>query len=813
MIKSYSVFRVFGLIVILAAFITASPHPAIAVNHIPDLLGPDQTLDRAQTELEPLAMRARGAQLNLSELDQVRIDLEGGQTPSSMVLSLFPDVRLLAHFERVEHPITGGYSLAGKVGDDPLAEIHLSRIGSAFYASLNTPQGLFRISSQDGQTARIVQIDAARFRPEHDAIPFSPPSPTLPAIAVVAEGASLVDDGSRIDVYVGYTPGAKAAAEANQQDILTLINTAIAETNTGYANSGVNQRVVLVGTAEYAYTEPGSWITMLNNWSGASDGYMDAAHTARELAKADEMILLVNDSASCGMAWIMGSGSISPAFAPNAFSVVAWDCATGYYSFAHEMGHNMGANHNREAGTGMGAYPAYSYGSWIWIPGTGRYDYRTIMAYNTNGYVDINRSGNTLTYNSLRVNRWANPDVIYAGQPTGAGLSAPYPAYDALTLNNTAFAVAQFRDGAAPIAPTGLTATKLSATSIRLDWADTSSDETRFRIERALISGGDWVEIDQVGPDLITYTDESILSGANYRYRVLSDNGNGRTASDEVIVAAAPAAPTGLTASGLSTTSIRLDWTDASNNEIRFRIERAPGSGGDWVEIGQVGLNLTSYTDSSLVVAGDYRYRVLADNDYVSVASVETILPAPPTALLNTPVAPTQIDLTWTDNSAVESGYRVSRSTDNGASWTALPVTTSSSYHDTTAACGLLNRYRVWAYTATATSVYAETSVTVRPCAPVFATTSSSRTIYFTWSEQAGVSHYSVEFKNGDVFVAIPGAESLSPTITHFEWRGLPKDSSYTVRIVAVNASGPTPASQTTIKTLRYDFLLPVVLN
>jgi hypothetical protein len=721
--KFYSVFRILIAVAILVAFITVSPRPAAAVNNLSDLLGPDQNLNQAQSELGPLALRARGAQLNLSELDRVRADLESGQMPQPLALSLFPDVRLLAHFERVEHPITGGYSLAGKIGTDPLAEIHLSQIGSAFYASLNTPQGLFRISSQDGQTARIVQIDSTRFRPEHDAIPFSPPSPALPVVSITTAGASLVDDGSRIDVYVGYTPAAKNAATADGIDILNLINTAIAETNTGYADSGVNQRVVLVGTAEYAYTETGSWTTTLNHWSNTSDGYMDAAHTARDLTKADEMVLLIDDATACGMAWMMSSGSISPVFAPNAFSVVALDCATGYYSFAHEMGHNMGANHNREAGTGTGAYPAYSYGSWIWIPSTGRYDYRTIMAYNTYGYVDINRSGNTLTYDSTRVNRWANPDVIYAGQPTGAGLSAAYPAYDALTLNNTASSVAQFRDGAAPTAPTGLTATGVSTTSIRLDWTDTSDDEARFRIERAPVSGGDWVEIDQVGQNLTTYTDSNGVPGADYRYRVLSDNGNGRTDSNEAMV------------------------------------------------------------------------------------------PAPPTALLNTLVAPTQIDLAWTDNSKVENGYQVSRSTDNGANWTLLPATTSSLYHDTTATCGLLNRYRVWAYTTTATSVYIETGVIAIPCSPLFTTSSSTSAIHFSWPELAGVTYYAVEFKNGDVFTAIPGAEFLSPTTTYFAWKGLSKNSSYTVRVVAVNSSGATPAPQATVKTQRYDFLLPLVIK
>ena len=52
----------------------------------------------------------------------------------------------------------------------------------------------------------------------------------------------------------------------------------------------------------------------------------------------------------------------NPGFAPNAFAVVDRTCATGYYSFGHEMGHNMGLNHAREdyAGRRPGPTPTPS---------------------------------------------------------------------------------------------------------------------------------------------------------------------------------------------------------------------------------------------------------------------------------------------------------------------------------------------------------------------------------------------------------------------------------------------------------------------
>ena len=37
--------------------------------------------------------------------------------------------------------------------------------------------------------------------------------------------------------------------------------------------------------------------------------------------------------------------SLSAGFASSAFSVVEHSCATGYYSFAHELGHNLSLLH------------------------------------------------------------------------------------------------------------------------------------------------------------------------------------------------------------------------------------------------------------------------------------------------------------------------------------------------------------------------------------------------------------------------------------------------------------------------------------
>ena len=70
---------------------------------------------------------------------------------------------------------------------------------------------------------------------------------------------------------------------------------------------------------------------------------MDDIHAKRAENGADMVSLIIGgDGSSCGYGWVGPS-------VDTMFSVVAFDCATGYYSFAHEFGHNQGCLHDRAA--------------------------------------------------------------------------------------------------------------------------------------------------------------------------------------------------------------------------------------------------------------------------------------------------------------------------------------------------------------------------------------------------------------------------------------------------------------------------------
>ena len=364
-------------------------------------------------------MRARTVGFNASALpgaDGASLLPPVGHT---ILLNLFDDVTLRARLVRAER-IQKGMTWVGRLPDQPLSDVVLTVYDGILTGSVTWPDASYRITVEGGRTV-VQQLDHSQF-PENGCFEEVPGG----ALDVPARPEAATDDGSFVDVVVVYTPAARAAYGGTSA-ILSAINTAVTETNTGYANSGVIQRVRLAAAQEISYTESGTTTTSmrtdLDRVTGTSDGYMDTVHSLRDTYHADLVSLFVtgynNQYGACGIAWLMPGNY--PSFATNAFSVVDIECATGYYSFGHEMGHNMGLNHARVDPVGTGAY-SYSYG-YKW---TG---YRTVMAY---------LPGTRILY-------FSNPNVSYIGNPTGINEAAADSANNALSLNNTRVTVANWR--------------------------------------------------------------------------------------------------------------------------------------------------------------------------------------------------------------------------------------------------------------------------------------------------------------------------------------------------------------------------------
>ena len=269
-----------------------------------------------------------------------------------------------------------------------------------------------------------------------------------------------------------------------------------------------------------------------------------------------------------------------------------------------------------------------------------------------------------------------------------------------------------FRDGNPPPAPTNLAVTSLNATTYRLNWTDNSTDEMRFRIERTPAGQAAWAEIGTAAANAVTYTDTTAASGTNYQYRVLSDNGNGRSVSNVATpLSPLPAPPSGLLITASSLTSAALHWTDSSN-ETQYRIMRAPAASNTWSDLGTVDINVTTFTDNTVPDGNSYRYQVFAENaSGLSVGSNIAILPAMPAApgaLAATGLSPTALKLDWTDNATSEDGYKVDRAPAGGpfTQLVMLPGTSVKTYTDASVPASGEYQYRVYAYNARGNSAY-----------------------------------------------------------------------------------------------------------
>ena len=139
--------------------------------------------------------------------------------------------------------------------------------------------------------------------------------------------------------------GGEKVSDGLRQKLRDLaLELAVAESNQGYANSnvGINLELANYRTVEYTSAGDGHF-TDEDRFSDPSDGYMDDIHASRDANAADVSVLIINDAGNCGLAHSIGST------AATAFATVHYDCATGYYSFAHEIGHLLSARHDPAA--------------------------------------------------------------------------------------------------------------------------------------------------------------------------------------------------------------------------------------------------------------------------------------------------------------------------------------------------------------------------------------------------------------------------------------------------------------------------------
>lgn len=508
----------------------------------------------------------------------------------------------------------------------------------------------------------------------------------------------------QVDVMVVYSTASRV--RYGQAGIESKILTAITDANTGFANSLINLSFKLVYMGEVAYTETGDMTVALSALSSNGDGIIDSVHALRTQYGADLVCMIDEDSNYGGYGYVMTSASTS--YASYAFSVV-YSGALSQYSLTHEMGHNMGCQHDRANATFQGATP-YSYGWRVCVSGgTG---FRSIMSYACSGVP--------------RINYFSNPSLTYLGSPLGVDYATdPANASDnSRTLRETAATVASFMPTApttAPAAPSTPVATATSPTSVGLSWTDNASNEQSYTVERSS-DGNTFAPIASLAANTASYADTSAAAATTYWYRIAAVNTIGKASSGAASVTTptpppAPIAPTSLASTAVSSSQINLSWIDNATNESGYYVDRS-SDGVTFTRIATLAAGAVSYSSTGLTSGATYWYRVCAynsggisDASNISTATTLLALPAAPSRLTLGSITSSQMTLSWTDNSSNESGFRIERSL-NGSSYTEIAVVGPNirSFVNTGLTANTAYYFRVRAYNAAGNSAYASAS-------------------------------------------------------------------------------------------------------
>ena len=264
---------------------------------------------------------------------------------------------------------------------------------------------IYMIVNMGGDVHAVLETDPTQLPPDHapssdradargDAklIPVSVPRPPDIKPLDEIERKRLEAKKITIDLMLLYT---RKPASRYIRDPADLLQLAVEQANETFRNSGIaNVSLRLVHTQLVDYDETGSeHFEHLYNLVDGKVAFKDVRRL-RDEKRADIVGLIVDDPSGCGLSTRVGAD------AEEAFFVVHHSCAAITISIAHEIGHILGARHDRLIDANDTPF-AYGHG---YVNGS---KWRDIMSYQRG------------CDGCPRMPFWSNPRVMYQGEPTG----------------------------------------------------------------------------------------------------------------------------------------------------------------------------------------------------------------------------------------------------------------------------------------------------------------------------------------------------------------------------------------------------------
>ena len=264
---------------------------------------------------------------------------------------------------------------------------------------------IYMIVNMGGDVHAVLETDPTQLPPDH--APSSdradaragqgmirvsvPPPPDIKPLQEI-ERKRLEARDITIDLMLLYTRKPAGRYISDPADLLAL---AVEQANETFRNSGIpNVKLRLVHTQLVDYDETGG--EHFDHLYNLVDGKVAFKNVRRlrDEKRADIVGLIVDDPSGCGLSTRVGAD------AEEAFFVVHHSCAAITISIAHEIGHILGARHDRLIDANNTPF-AYGHGH---VNGS---KWRDIMSYQRG------------CDGCPRIPFWSNPRVMYQGEPTG----------------------------------------------------------------------------------------------------------------------------------------------------------------------------------------------------------------------------------------------------------------------------------------------------------------------------------------------------------------------------------------------------------
>lgn len=236
---------------------------------------------------------------------------------------------------------------------------------------------------------------------------------------------------------------------------------------------------------------------------------------------------------------------------------------------------------------------------------------------------------------------------------------------------------------AATTMPGSVTVTSTSNTTAAVTWSGNASNPKicGYRVayaSNAALTAATLINVS--GGGATSATIDNMHPGETYYVGVMAVGTNGATQYDSpyrivtiTMPSAAPARPTGLAASPATPRRVNLSWTNNGGSAAYgFALKRTRADNNEIVWISGI-TGATSYADMTVEPGKQYTYVVRVENPVqdsaysdpaTATVAAATNVPIAPSSLNATPVAATQVNLDWSDNSSNETDFEITRSTD-----------------------------------------------------------------------------------------------------------------------------------------------------